>query len=86
MGVAKFEDLRVWQQARELCRDVSVVIRQADLTKELTLCRQLDTAALSTCQILPKGSFGENLTRLIEKTNEIGKMLRALEKYLRSSG
>jgi four helix bundle protein len=119
VGVSRFEDLRVWQKARTLSREVFHLRRSRIRRVDEDLFDQLCSASASTMANIAEGflrrgrkefaqflriaggSNGEarsllyaardrgylsdsESSRLIELTNEIGKMLRALENYLRS--
>jgi four helix bundle protein len=47
MGVSRFEDLRVWRAAMELCDRVGVLRKRPELRDDEELCSQLNGAALS---------------------------------------
>jgi four helix bundle protein len=117
MGAARYEELRVWQAAREFSRNVATLFERGTFRRDFHLCNQLNDASGSTMANIAEGflrhrdrefayflrvaagSNGEarshlyvahdrgyltdtDLQRLIEKTNQIGRMLRALERTL----
>ena len=55
MGVSRFEDLRVWQLAFELCREVDLAFDAAARSRDWTLWQQLNAAALSTVANIAEG-------------------------------
>jgi len=55
MGVARFEDLRVWQEAKALCDDVGGLIRRPEFRQDAPLRDQLNRAAISTMANIAEG-------------------------------
>lgn len=56
--VEKFEDLRCWQQARVLVKEIYLVAEQGKLSKDYDTKSQLKRAALSTMNNIAEG-FGK---------------------------
>jgi four helix bundle protein len=65
--------LRVWQAARKFCQEISAILERPAFRRDFELRNQLNDAALSTMA---------NIAELIEPTNSIGRMLRALQRTL----
>jgi four helix bundle protein len=57
MGVSKFEELRAWQQARNLTRQIYEIGRATGLRRDFGLRNQLQRAAVSTMANIAEG-FG----------------------------
>jgi four helix bundle protein len=55
MGVYRFEDLRVWQAAKEQCNRVGNLIKRPDFRRDPELCRQLNDASLSVMLNISEG-------------------------------
>jgi len=55
MGVSRFEDLRVWQEAKALCDDVGGLIRRPELERDAPLRDQLNRAVISTMANIAEG-------------------------------
>lgn len=51
----KFEDLEAWQKARDLTREVYVLTRDRELSKDFGLCGQIRRAAVSTMSNIAEG-------------------------------
>jgi four helix bundle protein len=55
MGVQRYEDLKVWQQARLLCNELFALLKAPSLRRDYALTNQLNTAALSTVANIAEG-------------------------------
>jgi four helix bundle protein len=55
MGVSRFEDLRVWQEAKLLSDEVGRLIRRPAIHQDLALRDQLNAAALSVMANIAEG-------------------------------
>jgi four helix bundle protein len=55
MGVSKFEDLRVWQEARVLVDEIGGLITQDQMQRDRILRDQLNAATLSTMANIAEG-------------------------------
>jgi len=55
MGVKRFEDLRVWQEARALSDDIAPVLRRAALADDPKLRSQLGAAVASIMSNIAEG-------------------------------
>src|SRR5262245_65577608 len=55
MGVYRFEDLRVWQAAREQCKRVGSLIRRPEFRGDWELSSQLNAASLSVVNNISEG-------------------------------
>lgn len=53
----RFEDLRVWQEAKSLCDFLHPMLRGREFSRELKLRGQLDSATISTAHNIAEG-FG----------------------------
>ena len=116
--MAKFTNLRVWQQARELLKLVSAIT--ADMRAEGDLKSQLRRAAISVASNIAEGAersdrefcrfltiaLGSNaeveaqitiagdiglidavtVTKLLDHTDHIGRMIRRLMQHMQPSG
>jgi four helix bundle protein len=117
MGVSRFEDLRVWQEARVLVDEIGGLITQDQMQRDRVLRDQLNAATLSTMANIAEGFLrgrrkefvhflriaagsngearsllhaatsrkyltAEESTRMIGRTNSIGRMLRRLMESL----
>ena len=54
-GVTRFEDLRVFQQARELCHRVHILTRTGTISRDRVLVDQMRRAALSVVSNIAEG-------------------------------
>lgn len=59
MGVQRFEDLQVWQQARLLCNEVFAIIKKSNLHNDYPLRDQLNAASLSAVANIAEGFLRE---------------------------
>ena len=119
MGVCRYEDLHVWQEAKALSTEVFRLHSATTIGRDYALWNQLNAASISVVANIAEGfvrqhrkeftyyvriAAGSNAearallslardrghiseadsTRLIEMTNSIGRMLRALEASLRT--
>ena len=55
MGVNRFEDLRVWQAAKQQCDQLGVLLRRQDFRCDRELSDQLNRAALSVVFNITEG-------------------------------
>ncbi len=55
MGVTRYEDLKVWQQARALCKEIHCQIGTTRLREDRELTRQLNAASLSIVANIAEG-------------------------------
>jgi four helix bundle protein len=56
MGTIKqFEDLEIWQQARELCKLIHVVCKKDDFKKDFELVRQISKSSGSCMDNIAEG-------------------------------
>ena len=55
MGVYRFEDLRVWQAAREQCNRVGALIQRPEFRFDSELSRQLNAASISVLNNISEG-------------------------------
>jgi four helix bundle protein len=55
MGAYRFEDLRVWQAAREQCNRVGLLIRRPEFRGDWELSSQLNAASLSVMNNISEG-------------------------------
>lgn len=60
--IEKFEDLRCWQEARKLVREIYLISETGKLSKDYDTKSQLKRAALSTMNNIAEG-FGKYSTR-----------------------
>jgi len=55
MGISKFEDIRAWQEARTLTKQIYVMTREGALAKDFGLRDQLQRAAVSVMANIAEG-------------------------------
>ncbi len=55
MGVQKFEDLKVWQKARELCNDIYKFSKRKNFSSDWGLSRQLQRSSVSIMANIAEG-------------------------------
>ncbi len=55
MAVDRFEDLEVWQAAREFCRELAPVLKRSSLRADFPVWQQLNAAAISTVANIAEG-------------------------------
>ena len=55
MGVYRFEDLRVWQAAKEQCDRVGALIKRPDFKRDPELSSQMNDASLSVMLNISEG-------------------------------
>lgn len=55
VGVYRFEDLRVWQAAREQCKRVGTLIRRPEFRRDMELASQLNSASISVMNNISEG-------------------------------
>ena len=55
VGVYRFEDLRVWQAAREQCERVGVLLKRPDFRRDPELSTQMNAASLSVMLNISEG-------------------------------
>lgn len=53
--IEKFEDLRCWQEARKLVKNIFLISTRGELAKEFTLTNQLKRASLSAMTNIAEG-------------------------------
>lgn len=57
--INKFEDLGVWQEARELCKEVYSLISEAEFSKDYALLNQINRSSGSVMDNIAEG-FGRS--------------------------
>ncbi len=55
MGIRRFEDIQAWQEARVLTRMVYTATRTSPFTRDLRLCGQVESAAISVMANIAEG-------------------------------
>ena len=68
MGVARFEDLHVWQHAKRLCDEIGSLLARPTFVRHAPLSRQLDAAAISTVANIAEGFLrrdGKDFARFV---------------------
>lgn len=55
MGVSRFEDLRVWQAAKQQCDRVGVLLNQPEFQRDRELSGQMNDAAISVLFNITEG-------------------------------
>ena len=55
MGISKFEDIRAWQEARTLTKQIYAMTREGTLAKDFGLRDQLQRAAVSVMANIAEG-------------------------------
>jgi four helix bundle protein len=55
MGVYRFEDLRVWQAAKQQCDRVGAIIKRADFRRDCELSAQMNRASISVMLNISEG-------------------------------
>jgi hypothetical protein len=55
--IKRFEDILAWQEARKLVKDIYLISRDGNFSKDFGLRDQIQRAAVSVMQILPKVSI-----------------------------
>ncbi|MGB5982665.1 MAG: four helix bundle protein [Nonlabens sp.] len=53
--VERFEDLEIWQLAREICNDVQILANKSDLKKDYRLYNQIDGSSGSAMDNIAEG-------------------------------
>jgi len=53
--VERFEDLEIWQLAREICNDVQIIANKSDLKKDYRLYNQIDGSSGSAMDNIAEG-------------------------------
>ncbi len=53
--IKRFEDLDIWQLARELCRDINLIITTTTLNKNYKLRDQIDASSGSVMDNIAEG-------------------------------
>jgi four helix bundle protein len=66
MGVSKFEDLRVWQEARLLVDEIGGLIAQDQMQRDRPLRDQLNAATLSTMANIAEGFLRGRRKELVQ--------------------
>lgn len=67
--IKTFEDLKVWQEARVLTREIYAMTRSGARAKDFGLCRQIQRAAVSTMANLAEGFERQHLAEKIQFYN-----------------
>ena len=57
--IKKFEDLGVWQEARELCKEIFNLISEGDFSKDYALINQINRSSGSVMDNIAEG-FGRS--------------------------
>jgi four helix bundle protein len=70
MGVYRFEDLRVWQSAKQQCDRVGSLIKRPEFHRDEQLSEQMNAAALSVLLNISEGF-------LRRRDKETGQFLRS---------
>lgn len=67
--ITQFEDMEIWQQAREICKDVHSVSSKGTLSKDFELVRQINRSSGSCMDNIAEGferdgnkEFGQSLS------------------------
>lgn len=55
MGINRFEDIRAWQEARALTKQIYEIVREGALSRDFGLCDQLQRAAVSVMANIAEG-------------------------------
>ncbi|MGF1484418.1 MAG: four helix bundle protein [Opitutales bacterium] len=55
MAIERFEDLKCWRAARELCRKIYSVSQEGNFSRDFTLCEQMRRAAISAVSNIADG-------------------------------
>ena len=53
--ITKFEDLKIWQKARELCREIALLTRQDEFSKDYRLKDQIKSSSGSIMDNIAEG-------------------------------
>lgn len=94
MKIERFEDIKAWQKARGLCREVDALITKGDFAKSYALRDQMDRASGSTMDNIAEGFDGGSNAEFIRflgyaqrSCSEVKSQLyRAMDKRLISQG
>jgi four helix bundle protein len=68
-SIKTFEDLKAWQEARVLTREIYAMTRSGALAKDFGLCSQIRRAAVSTMANLAEGFERQHLAEKIQFYN-----------------
>ncbi|WP_291788063.1 four helix bundle protein, partial [Cecembia sp.] len=55
MKIYRFEDLDIWQEARELCKAVRVLTKRKEFSKDFKLCSQINSSSGSIMDNVAEG-------------------------------
>ncbi len=53
--INNFEDLEIWQKAREICRDIYIIINYRDFSKDFGLVKQINDSSGSVMDNIAEG-------------------------------
>lgn len=66
MKVESFEDLRVWQRAKDLAKEIYLITQKGKFAKELSLKSQIQRAAVSIASNIAEGFERGSKTEFIQ--------------------
>lgn len=55
MGITRFEDMEIWQLARNLCNDIYIIAQNSDLKNNYRLYNQIDGSSGSIMDNIAEG-------------------------------
>jgi len=55
MKIYRFEDLEIWQEARELCKSVRELTKRKEFSKDFKLCSQINSSSGSIMDNVAEG-------------------------------
>jgi four helix bundle protein len=79
--VTKFEDLRCWQEARQLVKEIYLVSEQGKLRRDFDTKSQLKRAALSTMNNIAEGFgkfSGKEFIRYLDTANNSASEVKSI--------
>src|SRR5450755_3908910 len=66
MGVYRFEDLRVWQAAKEQCDRVGALTKRPEFKRDLALSNQMNAASLSVMLNISEGFLRRRAKEMLQ--------------------
>jgi len=64
--INNFEDLEIWQRAREICKDINTIIKYKEFSKDFGLVRQINDSSGSVMDNIAEGFEREGNKEFIQ--------------------